>query len=162
MKNLLFIAVFLLTGYFGFSQQVYVKGYYKSNGTYVQPHYRTAPNHTVNDNWSTVGNVNPYTGKAGTKPREGSYSNTRRNTISNPYPHTGQGRIYQPALSLPSMPSLSDESKSTYKNTSTYRTNNIVDPVKFAKAYMEKVRLTRQILGGKDNRVSTYNYDTRL
>ena len=33
------------------------------------PYYRTRPNETVNDNYSTKGNVNPYTGKAGTKPR---------------------------------------------------------------------------------------------
>lgn len=44
---------------------VRVKGYYKNNGTYVQPHYRSDPNGTIFDNWSTKGNVNPYTGKAG-------------------------------------------------------------------------------------------------
>lgn len=46
---------------------VSVKGYTKSNGTYVAPHNRTAPNRTKGDNWSTKGNVNPYTGKMGTK-----------------------------------------------------------------------------------------------
>jgi hypothetical protein len=45
---------------------VHVKGYYKSNGTYVQPHYRSSPNSTTLDNYSTKGNVNPYTGKEGT------------------------------------------------------------------------------------------------
>lgn len=45
--------------------EVYVSGYYKSNGTYVEPHYRTSPNSTVNDNFSTIGNTNPHTGKAG-------------------------------------------------------------------------------------------------
>jgi len=44
----------------------YVNGYYKSNGTYVQPHYRSDPDSSVSNNWSTKGNVNPYTGKAGT------------------------------------------------------------------------------------------------
>ena len=43
-----------------------VKGYYKSNGTYVQPHYRSSPNSTTSDNWSTSGNTNPYTGEKGT------------------------------------------------------------------------------------------------
>ena len=42
-----------------------VKGYYKSNGTYVQPHYRSSPNSTTSDNWSTSGNTNPYTGEKG-------------------------------------------------------------------------------------------------
>ena len=44
---------------------VKVKGYYKSDGTYVQPHYRTAPNNSNRDNFSTLGNINPYTGKRG-------------------------------------------------------------------------------------------------
>ena len=30
--------------------RVNVRGYYRSNGTYVQPHQRTAPNGTVRDN----------------------------------------------------------------------------------------------------------------
>ena len=47
------------------SKHVKVKGYYRKDGTYVQPHYRTAPNSTNRDNFSTKGNVNPYTGKAG-------------------------------------------------------------------------------------------------
>jgi hypothetical protein len=46
---------------------VAVRGYVKSNGTYVAPHYRSAPDSSVSNNWSTVGNVNPYTGEAGTK-----------------------------------------------------------------------------------------------
>ena len=44
---------------------VYVKGYYRSNGTYVDPHYRTSPNSTISDNYSTWGNSNPYTGQKG-------------------------------------------------------------------------------------------------
>lgn len=46
----------------------YVHGYTKKDGTYVAPHYQTNPNGTKADNWSTVGNVNPFTGKPGTKP----------------------------------------------------------------------------------------------
>jgi hypothetical protein len=45
-----------------------VRGYVRSNGTYVAPHHATNPNGTRTDNWSTKGNINPYTGKAGTKP----------------------------------------------------------------------------------------------
>jgi len=45
---------------------VAVRGYYKNNGTYVQPHYRSSPNNTTRDNYSTYGNTNPYTGKQGT------------------------------------------------------------------------------------------------
>lgn len=52
-----------------------VRGYYKpSTGTYVQPHYRSSPNRSTFDNWSTRGNINPYTGKYGTKsPFKSSY-----------------------------------------------------------------------------------------
>lgn len=46
---------------------VYVHGYTKKNGTYVAPHYRSDPDGIFSNNWSTVGNVNPYTGKEGTK-----------------------------------------------------------------------------------------------
>ena len=45
----------------------YVNGYYKSNGTYVQGHYRSSPDSSRNNNWSTSGNTNPYTGKKGTR-----------------------------------------------------------------------------------------------
>jgi hypothetical protein len=48
----------------------YVRGYTKADGTYVQPHMQTNPNSTRADNYSTQGNVNPYTGQPGTKPLE--------------------------------------------------------------------------------------------
>ena len=44
-----------------------ISGYTRSNGTYVAPSHATNPNGTKLDNWSTKGNVNPYTGQAGTK-----------------------------------------------------------------------------------------------
>lgn len=44
---------------------VRVRGYFRDNGTYVQPSYRSNSNSTRLDNWSTRGNYNPYTGKAG-------------------------------------------------------------------------------------------------
>jgi len=46
---------------------VYVQGYTKNDGTYVQGHYRSSPNGTTSDNYSTKGNINPYTGEYGTK-----------------------------------------------------------------------------------------------
>jgi hypothetical protein len=48
------------------SAQVSVRGHYRSDGTYVQPHVRTAPNSSPYDNWSSIPNVNPYTGREGT------------------------------------------------------------------------------------------------
>lgn len=45
----------------------HVAGHTTKNGTYVQPHQATNRNNTKSDNWSQKGNVNPHTGKAGTK-----------------------------------------------------------------------------------------------
>lgn len=47
-----------------------VRGYFKRDGTYVQPHYRTEPNQYRHDNYNSQGNVNPYTGRRGTQPNE--------------------------------------------------------------------------------------------
>lgn len=74
MKNILALA--LLTVSFSAIAQVDVNGYYRSNGTYVNPYHRTAPNNTVSDNYSTKGNVNPYTGQPGTVvDRQAEYQN---------------------------------------------------------------------------------------
>ncbi len=82
------------------SRHVHVKGHYRSDGTYVQPHYRTAPNSTNRDNFSTRPNINPYTGKPGyIEPDNNGYDynysngNTNRNTYKNS--NTSQSeRIY--------------------------------------------------------------------
>ena len=50
----------------GSGGHVHVNGYTRKDGTYVQPHYRTAPDGIKTNNWSHSGNVNPYTGKVGT------------------------------------------------------------------------------------------------
>jgi hypothetical protein len=43
----------------------YVSGYYRSNGTYVQPYMRSSPDNSVYNNYSYEGNLNPYTGQVG-------------------------------------------------------------------------------------------------
>ena len=48
------------------SAQVHVNGYTRRDGTYVAPHWRSAPDSTPMNNYSTQGNYNPYTGQAGT------------------------------------------------------------------------------------------------
>ncbi len=55
----------LLMGSSAFAESV--KGYFKSNGTYVESYQRSDRNNTQLDNYSTKGNTNPYTGKQGTK-----------------------------------------------------------------------------------------------
>ena len=70
MKKLLVIAmtiICLLTAIGSAYADVYVRGHYRSNGTYVAPHYRSNPDGYSSNNWSSQGNVNPYTGKVGTR-----------------------------------------------------------------------------------------------
>ncbi|MDR5835423.1 hypothetical protein [Caballeronia sp. LZ034LL] len=50
-------------GLYGSDQQV--SGYTRSNGTYVEPYHRTAPDNTMYNNYSSQGNLNPYTGQTG-------------------------------------------------------------------------------------------------
>ncbi len=40
----------------------YVHGYYRSNGTYVQPYQRSTPDGNPYNNYSFPGNLNPHTG----------------------------------------------------------------------------------------------------
>jgi len=48
-------------------RSVRVRGYTSDDGAYVAPHYRSAPDRSETNNWSTRGNLNPYTGDAGTE-----------------------------------------------------------------------------------------------
>lgn len=66
-KTLIILLVLLLAAPLAFAD-VFVRGHYRSNGTYVKPHYRSNPDGNPYNNWSTKGNVNPYTGQYGTKP----------------------------------------------------------------------------------------------
>jgi hypothetical protein len=48
-----------------------VRGHTTKRGTYVAPHRQTNPDRSTRNNWSTRGNRNPYTGRAGTKTSTG-------------------------------------------------------------------------------------------
>lgn len=48
-----------------------VRGYTRRDGTYVAPSHATNPNGSRADNWSTRGNVNPFTGRPGTRSPDG-------------------------------------------------------------------------------------------
>jgi hypothetical protein len=64
MKTILAVALLSLTlsaSAFAYGQ-VHVRGYTKSDGTYVAPHVRSAPDNTVTNNYSHPGNYNPNTG----------------------------------------------------------------------------------------------------
>src|SRR5213594_4676703 len=59
---LLTLALLLVQVSFALAGDVRVRGYYRRDGTYVQPHYRSHPDGNPYNNWSFPGNVNPYTG----------------------------------------------------------------------------------------------------
>ena len=66
MKKQIILFVGLLIFISGYSQ-TRVKGYYRADGTYVQPYMRQSPDGNFGNNYSTKGNINPYTGVSGTK-----------------------------------------------------------------------------------------------
>ena len=75
------------------AKDVNVKGYTRKDGTYVAPHVRSSPNSTKADNYSTKGNVNPNTGKAGTKSDDASKS---ANATSAAKPETAPVAVAKP------------------------------------------------------------------
>jgi len=66
---------------------VYVQPYTKKDGTRVEGHYRTSPNSTNTDNFSTKPNTNPYTGKPGSIEPD---NKTNDNSYS--YPNSGNSQ----------------------------------------------------------------------
>lgn len=67
MNKLLLIAMFICLSISPASaRNTQVKPYSRSNGSFVMPHNRTAPDNKVFNNYSAKGNINPYTGKMGT------------------------------------------------------------------------------------------------
>lgn len=81
------------------ARDVYVKGYVRSDGAYVAPHYRSAPDNNPYNNYSTYPNTNPYTGRQGTSnpyyiPRSyspPSYSAPRYDAPTYNSPYSGYG-----------------------------------------------------------------------
>jgi hypothetical protein len=75
LKNIFHVILIILLSLASVeARDVAVRGYTKDNGTYVEPHYRSSPNQYKSDNWSTLGNTNPYTGKRGTNTYNGTCS----------------------------------------------------------------------------------------
>jgi len=95
MKSLLFVLAFIFTSVLSYAQsQTWVNGYYKSNGTYVQGHYRQTPNTTNHDNWSTTTQLNPHTLDQGSRAKD--YSSDAYNYGSGRTIYTGSrgGQYY--------------------------------------------------------------------
>ena len=61
---ILAVALMVITSFLtvSFAEAGRVRGYYRQNGTYVQPHYRTNPDGNPYNNYSLPGNYNPNKG----------------------------------------------------------------------------------------------------
>ena len=62
---ILAVALMVITSFLtvSFAEAGRVRGYYRQDGTYVQPHYRTNPDGNPYNNYSLPGNYNPNTGR---------------------------------------------------------------------------------------------------
>jgi hypothetical protein len=65
MKQLLLAAGFAVLATSAHAYDVYHRGYFTNRGTWVAPHYQTAPDGNLFNNYSTRPNINPYTGREG-------------------------------------------------------------------------------------------------
>ena len=87
LMSIFTVVVIVLVATTVVNADIYVWGYHRSNGTYVQPHYRSNPDGNFYNNWSTYPNVNPHTGEIGTR-HTPSYSDnfwrTPGSSFSNP------------------------------------------------------------------------------
>ena len=128
------------------SRDVQVRGYTNKNGTRVSPHHGSNPDGNFKNNWSTKGNINPYTLKEGTKVTpptasgNSAYSRSYRSgfsaTYATDYP-TGFGPGYvhpdSPARS-PSdhvdryLPQIGDPSLPLWVDSGQWITNPYVRP----------------------------------
>lgn len=119
MKQILILLLFLLN--INSFSQVHVNGYYRSNGTYVQPHERTVPNSTITDNYSYPGNYNPNTNSVTPTPNynnstnNSSLNNTGKTWVDGYYRNNGTyvNGYYRNSSS-------SNNSNNTYNTTPTY------------------------------------------
>jgi len=116
------------------SSSTYVHGYMRKNGTYVEGYRRSTPDHSFENNWSTKGNVNPYTGKIGTRvtppgapySRSYSYRSYSPGTTSR-YDYSGVplygGTSYAPLLRGDGLYSTPSSTSSSFPDSSSFTTD---------------------------------------
>lgn len=78
--------------------QTYVAPHVRKDGTFVQGHYRSTPNSTPYDNYSSQGNSNPFTGERGTV---------------NPYQYSAP-QYQAPSYQVPTFPVCGTNSRGQY------------------------------------------------
>ncbi len=107
---MLFLGLALAWASVADARGVRVSGYVKKDGTYVAPHYRSAPNRSTQDNYSTRGNYNPYTGQAG-----------KKDPYALPPPRGGYGSGYVPSAQASTYSQPVYRSPSAPTEPTTYR-----------------------------------------
>jgi hypothetical protein len=127
MRRLLLFS-FLFTSSLLTLAQVHVRGYYRSNGTYVQPHERTRPNHTIKDNYSYPGNYNPNTGRI-----TGGSVNTHSSTTPTPKERSQ----YSPSTSNSPSISTYDDSNASHRDSKIISSFNTVTSLEQLYALVE-------------------------
>lgn len=116
MRTLLILLTLIMT--LQATAQVKVKGYYRKDGTYVQPHYRSNPDGNPYNNWSYPGNTNPYTGKTATG---------NPDTYLKNYYNRSSNSTSTPTYSRPTTTYSNPSNNRTYNNSSsTYYSTNYV------------------------------------
>jgi hypothetical protein len=71
MRKIIFLMIALLFANESITASTRVRSYTKKNGKHVNSYHRSEADGTDLNNYSTKGNVNPYTGKRGTKSPKG-------------------------------------------------------------------------------------------
>lgn len=66
-KSFIFTCLLLSFAFTPAFADTHVNGYIRRDGTYVQPHMRSDRDGSFSNNWSSQGNVNPYTNERGYK-----------------------------------------------------------------------------------------------
>ncbi len=79
-KLVVIIAIMFVVGLGQSFCDVSVNGHFRSNGTYVQTHYRSNPDGNPYNNYSFPGNTNPYTGETATGNSDTYLKNYYRNS----------------------------------------------------------------------------------
>jgi len=70
MKHLCVVVGVLCLSLDSWAGDVFVRGFMRSDGTYVEGYHRSSPNSYKWDNYSSYPNRNPYTGQKGYSPSE--------------------------------------------------------------------------------------------
>lgn len=112
------------------SNHHWVKGHTKSNGTYVEGYFRTNPNHTKNDNYTTIGNINPFTGAEGALPKGYNYTPKLHSSPTYRTFHNNSDFKYNRDPELMELQEEIRRQEKTRKNTGSYSARDMQNLLK--------------------------------